>query len=363
MKNQKGFALLALLIPAAIILIGLVAFGRYYYLPKVNENKNANTNQVAVNTNLNQNTNATVVVDGNTNLNLNTNTSTDETAEWKTYTNTTYGYSFKYPASFQLNTQNQPTEVVVSNENTGNIKITLVHKQYNVDDLISDQSEYTGIASKSVGGKNGYAYGYADAGWGFSYIKLPLNYETIIISFSSSIEMTNSISDNATFQNQVLSTFQFTDETAVWKTYNNSTYKYQIKYPDNWFTKSCTAAYTAFASVENRLPPCETEAWGDVQISVNEDTLAAYYQEDITQTKAYLNVTSETDITVGGITAKRLAGTTKAMEGPGPEEGTEEIYVVFMTGGNMYHLIYYKNTDNDYSDIFDQMVSTFEFVE
>jgi hypothetical protein len=57
-------------------------------------NKNAATN-------VNSGVNVNAVV--NTNVSVNTNTVVDPTAGWKTYTNTTYGYSFKYPADWVLN--------------------------------------------------------------------------------------------------------------------------------------------------------------------------------------------------------------------------------------------------------------------
>lgn len=49
----------------------------------------------------NRNTNFTT----NTNSSINTNSS-DPTAEWKTYTNATYGYSIKYPAVWIVNSGN-----------------------------------------------------------------------------------------------------------------------------------------------------------------------------------------------------------------------------------------------------------------
>ena len=151
------------------------------------------------------------------------------------------------------------------------------------------------------------------------------------------------------------------NQTAGWATYNNSTYKYQIKYPNTWFVKTCSDAYAAFASTESRLPPCFTEASSDIQISVNDSMLYTNYLDEITQTKAALNVTSEEDITIAGLTAKRIAGTAKALEGPGPAEGTQEIYVALFNNDKIYRIVYYKNTTSDYSAIFDLMVSTFQF--
>jgi hypothetical protein len=125
MKNQKGVIHLAIPIIIAVVLAGIIAFGYFWYLPKVKENKNVNTNQVVVNTNinqnqnanLNQNTNGTIVVNGNVNSNVNssanTNTAVDTTG-WKTYTNTTYSYVIKYPTSWELGDSN-PANVFFKN--------------------------------------------------------------------------------------------------------------------------------------------------------------------------------------------------------------------------------------------------------
>ena len=308
MKNQKGVIKLAILILVAVILLGLVAFGYFYWLPKEKENENANTNRVVVNTNLNlyENTNVNIVLDSRCEEVVATADCVDVAAPGYWYLEESGGCYY------------------TSGEVCSNPPFTTY------DECMA---ACTGSGSTNTNTSTN------------------TNSNTVIVNTNNG-------------SNVNLNTNTSTDETASWKTYNNSTYKYQIKYSDDWFTKSCSAAYTAFASEEKRLPPCETEAWGDIQISVNTDTPVAYYQEDITQTKAYLSVTSETNITVGGITAKRLAGTTKASEGPGPEEGTEEIYVVFITSNNeLYHLVYYKNTEHDYSGIFDQMISTFNFVD
>ncbi|MBI4092307.1 MAG: hypothetical protein HY420_00085 [Candidatus Kerfeldbacteria bacterium] len=55
------------------------------------------------NLNLNQNSNTNANANNNTNANSNTNTATDLTAGWKTYTNTTFGYSIKYPSDWKAN--------------------------------------------------------------------------------------------------------------------------------------------------------------------------------------------------------------------------------------------------------------------
>ncbi|RJO59806.1 hypothetical protein C4546_00350 [Candidatus Parcubacteria bacterium] len=85
-----------------IVLLVAIAVAVYSYWNK-NQNSNTNVNQntnVAVNSNvntpLNQNVNTV-----NTNSSTNANVAVD-TSNWKTYSNTKYQYSFKYPKDFGL---------------------------------------------------------------------------------------------------------------------------------------------------------------------------------------------------------------------------------------------------------------------
>ncbi|MFA5070373.1 MAG: hypothetical protein WC528_03765 [Patescibacteria group bacterium] len=268
MKNQKGVINLALPIVIAVVLLGIIAFGYFWYLPKVNENNNANTNQVAVNTNVsqnqnansNQNTNATVVVNGNANTNSNTNTAVDTTG-WKTYANTTYSYVVKYPTSWELGDSN-PANVFFKNGTYGSayeggdtgIRI----KFYNSpDDMATlkgpvDGTHYSSLAQWIQANKN-YVPELAvvsssflgltghEAAWpamaGEYRFFLERNSKIMVISLiylNSPARNINSIGrPEFTAEEQAFfDSFQFTDETAGWKTYTNEDYYFTIKYPE-----------------------------------------------------------------------------------------------------------------------------------
>jgi hypothetical protein len=93
-----------------IVVVIALGIGAYFLLNRGGTNTN-NANTAISNATTNKNVNST----GSTNsvANSNTNTATNaniDTSGWKTYTNQTYNYSFKYPANSNINEeQNQIT--------------------------------------------------------------------------------------------------------------------------------------------------------------------------------------------------------------------------------------------------------------
>lgn len=115
MKDQRGSAhlpiILALFFGAAVV---VTIFG-YMLWPKdsdtdmsavVDVNKVVAAKNDNGNANTNNNVNASVNTNGNANSNSNTNTTVDPLAGWKTYTNTAWGFSFKYPSEWSVLTNN-----------------------------------------------------------------------------------------------------------------------------------------------------------------------------------------------------------------------------------------------------------------
>lgn len=98
---RKQFAIMVVI----MITAGLVG-GATFYLVDAKNTKDKEALQSQINdlsaklaNNVNTNTNAVVA----TNSNVNTNATISPTAGWKTYTNSTYKYSFKYPATYTIN--------------------------------------------------------------------------------------------------------------------------------------------------------------------------------------------------------------------------------------------------------------------
>lgn len=86
-----------------------------------------------------------------------TSTTADVTANWKTYTNDTYGFSFKYPSGWTYitsSTDRDPLQVIVSTQGTINSEAdpstTITLTSESVDSVVSvDESRYSATADYS----------------------------------------------------------------------------------------------------------------------------------------------------------------------------------------------------------------------
>lgn len=99
----------------------------------VNTNSSASTNQVA-NNNASVNTNTTV----NTNATSNSNSTTDPTAGWKTYTNTTYDYSIKYPSQYSPSGTDHRYQFMSGTAGQpGPLVVVVSHTESNGDEIVA----------------------------------------------------------------------------------------------------------------------------------------------------------------------------------------------------------------------------------
>lgn len=174
------------------------------------------------------------------------------TANWKTYTNTTYGYSFRYPDDhtvYRSVDQQKPALIpATSTSDTVNVSaeegmvfccepVTVSFTIKNSGDILSLASQYLqkfeeserpeiknitfqGKPSIEVNGPGGFNPPY-------KLLIIPLGGNT-------SLQIVQNL-ENPLLTN-ILSTFKFTDQTQVvnWKTYTNSEGKYSLMYPPEW---------------------------------------------------------------------------------------------------------------------------------
>ncbi len=146
----------------------------------------------------------------------------------------------------------------------------------------------------------------------------------------------------ATF-NQILSTVQFTssDVTADWQTYKNDTYGFSFKYPKGWILGKDERNTPTF-----KINPDET-----AQILINFEggfEGASYYRKGEAKNNL-LNITSKEDWTKNGASSNQIV-----------------LYAVNITSNNdSLFLIYnYKeNKNNSAVDLFDDILSTFQFTK
>jgi hypothetical protein len=104
-KNLKGIASIVAIVIIAVVAIGI---GTIFYVASQRTIATPDTNLVVTNTsitnqnaNANGNLNTNAVANTNSVVNGNSNTAVNSTAGWKTYTNTVYGFTFKYPSDWK----------------------------------------------------------------------------------------------------------------------------------------------------------------------------------------------------------------------------------------------------------------------
>lgn len=181
-------------------------------------------------------------------------TTSDETAGWKTYTNTKYSYSVKYPANFEVKEQESDIFLFQSSfESTDNkektwedfmVEVTkktgadgelgvVDYRKWQVIGHISDKiSKETKIKIDRFDGVR----------LDYEIISTPVVEQATVILFGENYNY--SLIGDRKLVDLALSTFKFlpqispavTDETANWKLYINNKYGFQLKYPSQWYS-------------------------------------------------------------------------------------------------------------------------------
>jgi len=335
--KQKGYALRIVVLILAVLLIGV---GMYYSYTK------------------------------QTNQSLPTaSVSPDETANWKTYTNTKYGYIIKYPASLNpLESQPDSTNLKVlsltyfsvtpegpdvTNFLVRVIKANLGEAVQTMKDEFQNSSFIYKLVKEekisSLLGYSGYRLEYTSAQPGVNtlvfYTKEPYSY--VISADKSKID-------------QILSTFKFTDqtdETANWKTYTNKKYEYSMSYPSELsydeYSNGDTRFYLTVDGKNNKTPTGLKDSFSILVRTGSSPENAALKELD----QAYEEKVSFNN--VSGVKMK-------------PNDNFPFDYYLSPTEKNTPILRAYASIDystltpsanNKAMDIFKKMVSTFKFTD
>lgn len=161
--------------------------------------------------------------------NKNTNTRVSETADWKTYTNSVWGFSFKYPKEWSMACDKLPKEIIEESEKDDILKIGVkasceegseVDQEISVminppDILFTGSYKYLEIEKKEEGGfeitgeniytpesyelSEEYYYAYALSEWGAE--------KRFLIEYKESLDKDN----EDLILKKILPTFEFTD--------------------------------------------------------------------------------------------------------------------------------------------------------
>lgn len=199
----------------------------------------------------------------------------DQTTGWKTYIDTKFGYSIKYPSEWLFNTetrsfregdifsvsivgkdQKKDTEFYDGASLTIGEPIktekdirTWVKEYYPVNNLDDEPNIFSEETIASLSFQKFFTCGLGC----FTYYNIKHNgYVYRIVIFADG-------PDKIKYEqilSQILSTFKFlsSDETANWKTYTNSVEKFSFKYPQSWFLKESSSMIQIFNYDVDKAP-------------------------------------------------------------------------------------------------------------
>jgi len=225
-KPKQSNWLVVLISIIAVIVLGLVCYGVYWYFsntPFIEEGTFIDTGTLPV------------------------NDSSDPTANWQTYRNEEYGFEFKFPggwfvnepedlkdsplglnyySSFDFTVGGAPIEISVKEDNAlDNMKASLLELGILVGEKIVDVD---GAASTEL---KSYAPPGTEDSLITSSVYIPHNGQFIVFFDSARLEKTSIEFD------QILSTFKFIEpevDTSDWQTYRNEEYGFELKYPGDY---------------------------------------------------------------------------------------------------------------------------------
>lgn len=165
----------------------------------------------------------------------------NETANWKTYSNSTYGFSVKYPSDFIYEEQTSDIFLLLTSfknpsviqSNGFYVEVRSLEK---LDNAVNyERSRVVGHSADRIDKETKVTKE------GFEAVKLAYstlddkNFTTFVVNDE---KYTYTINAPANLFDQIISTFKFTDpaktdETANWQTHTDTKLKFSIKYPSD----------------------------------------------------------------------------------------------------------------------------------
>ncbi len=166
-----------------------------------------------------------------------------------------------------------------------------------------------------------------------------------------------------TTHNQILSTFRFVEPTvtidsAGQKVYRNQKYGYEVKFPKNWSIKQCDPdnVHLSYEDLTSLL--CATGGSLPLSIVIYPGASSNFGEVTDVLFHSLINANKE-DAIIGGTKALKISGTSR----PDDYLAGKKSQIVLFLRNNDFYQIYYNEFDRDFSATFDQILSTFRFVE
>ncbi|MDP2874086.1 MAG: hypothetical protein Q8N84_02230 [bacterium] len=281
---------------------------------------------------------------------------TGETDDWKVYTNEKYGFTFKYPSDFSIETQSpervsfsKPTAVA---EDYPDFSVSLEKTALTLANWIENKDLCPKSFDSCTPQKAGPIVGslqFESINRHYASTDTIFKKGEVLFDFSVSARAANEPIGTEVHEiyDQILSTFKFLDQvgdgTAEWKTYTGEHFTFQ--YPTGWVL---TPLSKPAAGVRTRSPNQTFEVY------INPAGFGGEGQR----------LVSEAEITVDGVATKK---STYEMD---PESGCQTCdgrsFVLVVKKGSDEYFIQYSFSKKDAATaepIFDHILSTFQFLK
>ncbi|KKR30382.1 hypothetical protein A2715_01075 [Candidatus Woesebacteria bacterium RIFCSPHIGHO2_01_FULL_39_32] len=349
-KNSKGFAHFFLVVVIVVIGIG----GLLYY----------SWQRGLIKTKPNQEISPTPTVSSN------------ETADWKTYINSDYGFQFSFPPNLAANhdiKEEQYYDNLV--EMLFESQQIFVRAIQNVDiyqeaepEMVanrefSDSGFEYGVKSEKIANSPAAVIKTKDEDYFAAIISHPLK-ENVFIQISTNL-------GSNTFE-QVISTFKFLPKQSDWRVYKNGKYGFEVKYPGNFFfEESGGSNYPPFEFsvrfAENQYEEAEYN-YPDISIIVIDSPLSprdflnengsedsVIEEKKVDKDYLYYGVGNRKEIKINNLDALQF-------ESLAVSTGT--IHTMFKKGGFIFDVTNRLTGVGEVpKEIYNQVLSTFKFVE